>query len=220
MKRTALVTGANRGIGFELCRQLRDVGHKVWLSARNPEAGMAAADELGVQFVRLDLADPGSIREARSVVGPVDILINNGAILESGDLLSVTGDAIERSVRINLEGAIHCIRAWAPDMVSQGWGRIVNVSSGWGSFDDGLGGPMAYSVTKAALNALTVSAARTLPPEVKCNAICPGWVQTDMGGAGASRTVERGAASVLWGATLPDFGPTGGFFRDGRRIAW
>jgi NAD(P)-dependent dehydrogenase (short-subunit alcohol dehydrogenase family) len=105
-------------------------------------------------------------------------------------------------------------------MKSRGWGRIVNLSSGWGSFDEGLAGPAAYSISKAALNAVTVSFARTLGPRVKINAACPGWVRTRMGGKAATRSPEQGADTPIWLASLPDDGPTGGFFRDRRSIDW
>ena len=105
-------------------------------------------------------------------------------------------------------------------MIQRGYGRIVNVSSGWGSFAEGLTGPAAYSITKAALNALTVTLARELPPNVKVNSICPGWVRTRMGGSEATRSPEEGAETALWLATLPEDGPSGGFYRDNNLINW
>lgn len=225
MKRIALVTGANRGLGRKVAHELARLGHTVWLTARNEEAGNKAAESmkaegLDVRFRHVDLAWPGSIGQAATEIGQVDILVNNGAILEKGDTLSVDHDALERSIRINLLGAIHCIRAFAPGMIERDWGRIVNVSSGSGSFGEGMEGPMIYSVTKAGVNAVTRSAANHFPDSVKVNAVCPGWVKTDMGGDNATRSLEKGARSILWAANLPDDGPTGGFFRDGKAIDW
>ena len=230
MQRTALVTGGNRGIGYAVCQQLAALGHDVWLSARNIEGGQQAAARLSqeagrlIRFVPLDLANPEAPEAARQTLRAtghrIDILVNNGAVLIEGGLLDTTTQALRTSFDINVHGAIACIRAFAPDMVAADWGRIVNVSSGWGSFDEGLTGPAAYSVTKAALNAVTRNAANQLPASVKINSVCPGWVRSDMGGPGATRSLVHGASSVVWAATLPDSGPTGGFFRDGRPVAW
>lgn len=201
------------------------LGHKVWITARNADDGRKVTDAmsaegLDVHFRHLDLAWPGSIGQAKDDIGDVDILINNGAILEKGDPLAVDHDALERSVRINLLGATHCLRAFAPGMIERGWGRIVNVSSGWGSFGEGMDGPMAYCVTKAAVNALTRNASIHFPDTVKVNSVCPGWVRTAMGGQEASRSIEQGAEGIVWAATIPDDGPTGGFFRDGKPVEW
>jgi NAD(P)-dependent dehydrogenase (short-subunit alcohol dehydrogenase family) len=112
------------------------------------------------------------------------------------------------------------IQVFGPAMKARGWGRIVNVSSGWGSFDEGLAGPAAYSISKATLNAVTFTFAPVLGPTVKINAVCPGWVRTRMGGQSATRSPEQGADTPIWLATLPDDGPTGGFFRDRQSIGW
>jgi NAD(P)-dependent dehydrogenase (short-subunit alcohol dehydrogenase family) len=117
-------------------------------------------------------------------------------------------------------GAFFCCRAFTPAMVRAGWGRVVNVSSHFGSFAAGLEGAPAYSISKAAMNALTVKLAEALPGGVKVNAMSPGWVRTRMGGAGADRSVEEGCDTIVWLATLPDDGPTGGFFMDRRPLAW
>lgn len=226
--RTALVTGGNRGIGLEVCRQLARRGVTVLLGSRDPDLGEAAARSLAgdglVEAVDLDVADPAAILtcarllERRGV--QVDILVNNAAVKADGDTLSVDEAELLESLQVNLLGAWRCCRAFAPGMAARGWGRVVNVSSGWGSFATGLGGPAAYSVSKAALNALTVCLARELPPGVKVNAASPGWVRTRMGGDEAPRTVEEGARGIVELALLPDDGPSGGFFRDMEPVAW
>ena len=147
-------------------------------------------------------------------------LWNRAAEMRRADRLIDDPKGFETSMAVMVHGPYHLIRALAPNMVERGWGRIVNVSSEWGSFADGLGGPNAYGVAKAALNALTLRLSRELPPSVKINAMCPGWVRTRMGGPGATRSPEEGADTALWLATLPEDGPTGGFFRDRKPIAW
>jgi len=225
---TALVTGGNRGIGLEVCRQLAARGVTVLLGSRDPHAGEVAARSLAasglVESVDLDVADPAAILTCARLLQRrgvrVDILVNNAAVKAEGDALSVGEEELLESLQVNLLGAWRCCRAFAPAMAAGGWGRIVNVSSGWGSFATGLGGPAAYSVTKAALNALTVSMARDLPATVKVNAVSPGWVRTRMGGDEAPRSVEEGARGIVELALLPDDGPSGGFFRDLEPVAW
>ena len=219
MKRHALVTGANRGIGLATARGLAGMGLEVLVGARDPAAAEAAADEIGGFPVVLDVADPASIAGALEDIGEVDVLVNNAGVLGSGGVLDSLSEW-ERSMAVMLEGPFRLMHGLVPKMVARGYGRVVNVSSGWGAFSDGLAGPGAYGVAKAALNALTLSAARGLPDSVKVNAVCPGWVRTRMGGTGAARSPEEGAETVLWLATLEDDGPTGGFFRDKQRIDW
>src|SRR5206468_9640017 len=139
----------------------------------------------------------------------VDVLVNNAGVLQERPLLDLTDAEIAESIAVHLTGPIRLIRALVPNMIAGGYGRIVNVSSGWGSFAEGMGGPGAYGVTKAALNALTVRLSKELPSAVKVNAMCPGWVRTRMGGEGATRTPDEGADTAVWLATLPDDGPTG-----------
>lgn len=229
MQRTALVTGANRGIGLAIARRLAGLGHFVWLGARDFRAGAEAADPLrraglAVEPVELDVADPASIEAAvqriLSAGRTVEILVNNAGVLHDKPLLKLTEDEIAESIAVHLTGPLRLVQLLAPGMVERRWGRIVNVSSGWGSFAEGLGGPGLYGVTKAALNALTLRLANELPACIKVNAMCPGWVRTRMGGAQAPRTPEEGADTAVWLATLPEDGPTGGFFRDRRKIAW
>jgi NAD(P)-dependent dehydrogenase (short-subunit alcohol dehydrogenase family) len=226
---TALVTGANRGIGLVGGRQLADLGLSVILTARDRGLGEAAAAELAtggrsVRFEALDVADPGAAaalaeRLARDGVA-VDVLVNNAGVYPAGRVLDTTDEAMAEALAVNYWGAFHCCRAFVPGMVAGGYGRVVNVSSGAGSFDDGIPGPAAYGISKAALNALTLKLALEVPDAVKVNAVCPGWVRTRMGGDGAPRDVARGAETVVWAATLRDDGPSGGFFRDRRSIPW
>ena len=218
MKR-ALVTGANRGIGLAIARGLVDLGHEVLLGARNAAAGKRAARRIGAAALELDVADPSSIRRAVEEAGTVDVLVNNAGVLGSGSVLDDPEDFAE-SMAVMVHGPWLLMHHLTPGMVARRYGRVVNVSSGWGAFSEGLGGPGGYGVAKAALNALTVAAARSLPKSVKVNVMCPGWVRTRMGGAGANRSVEEGADTALWLATLGADGPTGGFFRDRRPIDW
>jgi NAD(P)-dependent dehydrogenase (short-subunit alcohol dehydrogenase family) len=225
----AVVTGANRGIGLEVCRQLADAGYAVVLGSRDLANGRRAADRLGLAAVvpcQLDVSDDGSVRAAAEWVtaryGRCDALVNNAAILydtwaraESADLA-----VIHEAMETNLYGAWRTALAFLPLLRRSPHGRVVNVSSEAGSLAGMGAGTPAYQVSKAALNALTRTLAAELRPAgVLVNAICPGWVATDMGGPGG-RPVAAGAASVVWGVLLPDDGPTGGFFRDGRPLRW
>ncbi len=229
MKRNVLVTGANRGIGLAIARQLAELGNSVLLGSRDLKAGEEAAKSLrrlGLDAapIHVDLALPATIDAAINDIAQsgrqLDVLVNNAGVLHEKPLLELTDAQLADSIAVHLAGPLRLIRALAPNMIARGYGRIVNVSSGWGSFAEGMGGPGAYGVTKAALNALTVRLARELPSAVKVNAICPGWVRTRMGGEGAARTPDEGADTAVWLATLPDDGPTGGFFRDRRPIEW
>ena len=229
MKRTVLVTGANRGIGLAIARQLATLGNSVLLGSRDLKAGEDAAKALrrlglDVAPVHVDLAVPATIDAASYEVvrsgSQIDVLVNNAGVLHEKPLLELTDAQFAESSAVHLTGPLRLIRALVPNMIERGYGRIVNVSSGWGAFAEGMGGPGAYGVTKAALNALTVRLAKELPPAVKVNAMCPGWVRTRMGGEAATRTPDEGADTAVWLATLPDDGPTGGFFRDRKPIEW
>jgi NAD(P)-dependent dehydrogenase (short-subunit alcohol dehydrogenase family) len=228
-KKIALVTGANRGIGFAVVKALANQADtSVWLGARDLELGKKAADQIkgDVKVVGLDVTQPQDILLAQETIFAkegrgIDILINNAGILVRGDhVLTGTEENFRATFETHVMGAYHLIRAFVPDMIKQNYGRIVNLSSGWGSFTDGLNGPFAYSISKAALNALTLILSHELSPHVKVNAITPGWVKTQMGGEAAPRTPEEAAESIIWLATLPDDGPTGEFFRDKQRIPW
>lgn len=229
MKRTALVTGANRGIGLAVARQLAELGHSVLLGSRDLTAGKEAAQslrspEFEIEPVHIDLTDPATIDAAVRALGKsgrhVDILVNNAGVLHETAILELTDLEIRDSISVHLAGPLRLIRSLAPEMIAGGYGRIVNLSSGWGSFAEGMGGPGLYGVTKAALNALTVRLAKELPSAVKVNAMCPGWVRTRMGGRSATRSADEGADTAVWLATLPADGPTGGFFRDRKPIQW
>lgn len=216
---TALVTGANRGIGRAIAAGLKARGCAVTLSARDEGAGRAAAAELGVGFVRLDLQDPDSYFDAVTQAGGFDILVNNAGVLNEVSLLSPRSDFAE-AMEVMVNAPLDLIRLNVPHWRRRGWGRVVNVSSGWGAHAEGLEGPGAYGVAKAAMNALTRALVRDLPAGVKINACCPGWVNTRMGGAEAPLTPEEGADTPVWLALLPDDGPTGGFFRERQPIPW
>ncbi|MES0811817.1 SDR family NAD(P)-dependent oxidoreductase [Roseibium sp. SCPC15] len=218
MKR-ALVTGANRGIGFAIAIGLAVQGVEVMLGARDLAAGKVAARQIGASALELDVADPNSIEDAAKAVGQIDILVNNAGVLAYGNFLQ-DAEEFRRSMDVMVHGPYLLMHHLVPHMMQRNYGRVVNVSSGWGAFSDGVSGPGAYGAAKAALNALTVATARTLPPDVKVNAMCPGWVRTRMGGASASRSPEQGADTAIWLAMLPDNGPTGGFFRDRKKIPW
>jgi NAD(P)-dependent dehydrogenase (short-subunit alcohol dehydrogenase family) len=225
-RRVALVTGANRGIGQEVVRQLLEQGFRTILTARDEKQGRAAADEVGAKFVRLDVADEASVDRCFQTVderhGRLDVLINNAAIDYDTWQRGVDADlaVVHQAFETNLFGAWRCCRRAIPLMKRNAWGRIVNVSSEGGSLTSMRGGTPAYSTSKAALNALTrVLAAELTGTGILVNAVCPGWIATDMGGP-SGQPLEVGAARVLWAVLLADDGPTGGFFRDGRQLPW
>jgi NAD(P)-dependent dehydrogenase (short-subunit alcohol dehydrogenase family) len=227
----AVVTGANRGIGREVVRQLAGAGFVAVLGSRDEARGRAAAEELGGEAAgvvpcALDVADDPSVRAAarwvETELGRCDALVNNAAIDYDTDARATTADLdrVRRAMETNLFGAWRAALAFLPLLRRSPHPRLVNVSSGGGSISEMGAGTPAYSVSKAALNAVTrILAAELRADRVLVNAVCPGWVATDMGGRGG-RPVEDGAASVVWAVLLGDDGPTGGFFRDGRPVAW
>jgi NAD(P)-dependent dehydrogenase (short-subunit alcohol dehydrogenase family) len=231
-QRVALVTGANRGMGLEAARQLLQRGYRVALTGRNMDEAERARRSLGplanlAVTERLDVTDPESIAAAgRSLDarwGRVDVLINNAAILlgENDDVLSISPEAIRETFETNLFGVIETCRAFVPGMAARRYGRVVNVSSGAGQLAGMSTYAPAYSMSKAALNALTRILAETYRRNnVLVNAVDPGWVRTEMGGRSAPRSVEKGVETTIWLATLPDGGPSGGFYRDRRAIEW
>lgn len=230
-QRIAIVTGANRGIGLEVVRQLAHKGMTVILGSRDLEKGTAAAAKLadeGLQVIprHLDVTDPDSIAQLATQVeqefGRLDVLVNNAGILYDTwqQASNANLDTVQEAIATNTFGPWQMCKAFVPLLRRSQQGRIVNVSSEAGSLTSMGSTAPAYSVSKTALNAFT----RTLAAELKgsgilVNSICPGWVATDMGGAGG-RPVEDGAASIVWGVMLPNNGPTGGFFRDGKPLPW
>jgi NAD(P)-dependent dehydrogenase (short-subunit alcohol dehydrogenase family) len=216
---TALVTGANRGLGLEVARQLAARGYEVLAGARDP-GSVPSID--GVRAVRLDVTDQDTVSGLRGELTALDVLVNNAAIHYDTweSVLTADLDVVREALETNTLGAWRLAIAMAPLLRASGRGRLVNVSSGSGQLTDMRDGAPAYSISKAALNALTRMLADALGRDgVLVNAVCPGWVATDMGGPGG-RPVRDGAAGIVWAATLPDDGPTAGFFRDGRPIAW
>jgi NAD(P)-dependent dehydrogenase (short-subunit alcohol dehydrogenase family) len=218
---TALVTGANRGLGLETARQLGRLGYRVILGGRDlAKAELAAealrGESLDVVAFELDVASDASAARLAEL-GPIDALVNNAGIMASG----TETDTLREAFETNTLGAYRTIQALSPDMRKRGYGRIVNVSSGMGQLSDmGTGSP-AYRVSKTALNAVTrIFAGELAGTGVLVNSVCPGWVKTDMGGPGARLEPEEGVETIVWAATLPDDGPTGGFFRNKQPIPW
>jgi NAD(P)-dependent dehydrogenase (short-subunit alcohol dehydrogenase family) len=228
----ALVTGGNRGIGLEVCRQLAELGIKVILGSRDATKGTTAARDLKgaglpVEARQLDVSSAKSISECmswvRNDVGRLDILVNNaGVMIEEGDADPLEElEIIRETMQTNVHGPFLLSRLAIPIMKSRRYGRIVNLSSGMGSLAEMGAGYIAYRLSKAGINVVTrVIAAETEGMGILVNSVDPGWVQTGMGGRGANRTTAKGAETVTWLATLPDNGPTGSFFRDRKAIAW
>jgi NAD(P)-dependent dehydrogenase (short-subunit alcohol dehydrogenase family) len=231
-KQVALVTGGNRGIGFELVKQLTLKGFKVILTSRNPKKGHEAVQKLkesglDVSFVEMDVEEPESIRQAAIKIneqyGKLDVLINNAGVYldENESLLTMNPSILEKTMATNFYGAYHVIHSFISLMEKQGYGRIINVSSDYGAMSEmSYQGVGAYKLSKLALNGLTQLLAAETKGDIKINAVCPGWVSTDMGGPSAPRTPKQAAESILWLATIGPEGPNGGFFRDGKRLDW
>jgi NAD(P)-dependent dehydrogenase (short-subunit alcohol dehydrogenase family) len=228
--RLALVTGANRGLGFALCKQMAYEGFTVLLTARNLADAQEAAAKLktvgDVYAYQLDVTDPESIQRLRTRVneeyGRLDVLINNaGTLYDTWEHASTVDLAVvRRAFETNALGAWQMINLFAPLLQEGVHPRVVNVSSQAGSIDGMQAGTPAYNVSKAALNAITVMLAQDFRrTKMLINAVCPGWIATDMGGA-AGAPVEQGVESVMWAVHLPDDGPSGGFFRHGKRLPW
>jgi len=224
-----VVSGGNRGIGLEVVRELAELGCDVVLGARDPEKGEAARRGLratSVVVMPLDVADPAAApqvaEQVRRRFGRCDILINNAAVDYDTWETATQADfrIVHEVLETNVVGAWRLAAALVPLMRERRYGRIVNVSSEAGSLANMGAGAPAYAVSKAALNALTrVLAAELRGTGILVNSVCPGWVATDMGGRGG-RPVKQGAAGIVWAATLPSDGPTGGFFRDGVPLPW
>jgi NAD(P)-dependent dehydrogenase (short-subunit alcohol dehydrogenase family) len=239
-QRIALVTGANKGIGFEVVRQLARKGFRVFLGARNREAGRAAAERLRqegekernnkghdvVTVLQIDVAAAESVERAAEEFSRqadyLDALVNNAGILLDGDkdVLTITPETFETTLRTNTLGALLVAQAFVLFLKKSDTPRIVNVSSGGGQLTDGADGwAPAYCISKTALNGVTVQLAAALP-KFAINSVCPGWVRTDMGGTNATRSVAEGASGVVWLAFEAPHSMTGKFFRDRKVIPW
>jgi NAD(P)-dependent dehydrogenase (short-subunit alcohol dehydrogenase family) len=225
----ALVSGGNRGIGLEVCHQLDERGYTVVMGSRDGEKGRIAAEglEWNVISQQLDVADAGSVDRMAAFIeeefGQLDTLVNNAGISNDEGQRGVDADLdrVKESLEANLFGAWRLCEMAIPLMRRNGYGRIVNVSTGLAALEDMGGGSPGYRVSKTALNALTrILASELRGSGILVNAVNPGWVQTDMGGSGATRSVEEGAEALVWAATLPNSGPTGGFFQDRRPVPW
>jgi NAD(P)-dependent dehydrogenase (short-subunit alcohol dehydrogenase family) len=227
--RVALVSGGNRGIGLEICRQLADKGLTVVMGSRDEEQGRKAAGGLTGSVVvhQLDVCDDGSMERIAGFVeeefGRLDVLVNNAGISNDEGQRGVEADLdrVRRALEANLFGAWRLCELAIPLMQRNGYGRIVNVSTRMAALEEMGGGSPGYRVSKTALNALTrILASELRGTGILVNSVEPGWVQTDMGGSRAPRPAEEGADTPVWAATLPNNGPTGGFFRDRRPIPW
>ena len=235
-QRTAFVTGANKGIGFEVARQLLREGFRVFLGARDQEAGKAAADKLNQEsrragaeeiiFLPIDISKAESIRAAAEEFsrqsGRLDALVNNAGILldDDKDILTLSPEMLQTTLRTNTLGALLVAQAFVPFLRKSDHPRIINVSSGGGQLADGADGwAPAYCISKTALNGVTVQLAAALP-DFAVNSVCPGWVRTDMGGANATRSVAEGASGIVWLAAEAPQGETGKFWRDRKVIPW
>ncbi|MCS7259929.1 MAG: SDR family oxidoreductase [Anaerolineae bacterium] len=231
-QRIALITGANRGLGFEIARQLAQRGVHVVLTARSAEKGQAAAEQLraaglDVSFQQLDVTQPESIRSAVDAIcaqfNRLDILINNAAVLlgHTTPGLQFPVMLIRELMEVNAYGPLLLCQAVIPVMQQQNYGRIVNISSRAGQLSSMGGGSLGYRMSKAALNVITrVLAAEVRDYNILINSMTPGHIRTDMGGPQAPRSPEQGADTAVWLALLPDGGPSGQFFFEREPIAW
>jgi NAD(P)-dependent dehydrogenase (short-subunit alcohol dehydrogenase family) len=229
--KTALITGANKGIGHEVARQLATRGFHVFAGARNAKAGRKAAEEISKKcgkatFLEIDVADNDSVttaaREFSNAEDHLDVLVNNAGIIVDGDdaILEISDELLRQTLETNTLSALRVARAFAPLLRKSKAPRVINVSSGSGQLTDGADGwAPAYSISKTALNGVTVQLAAALP-KFAVNSVCPGWVRTDMGGGNASRSVEEGAETIAWLATEAPQELTGKFLRDRKEIPW
>lgn len=235
-QKSVLVTGGNKGIGFEICRQLALKGFQVILSSRDESRGREAVQKLAqeglnVHYVQLDVSSPESIQKLKlwmeeNLSEGLDVLINNAAIFmpsdraESSSILTLDTLVLHETLRSNLYGPLLVSQAMALFLIRKK-GRIINLSSGLGQLSEMQGGMPAYRFSKTALNALTrMLGAELKDKKVSVNSMCPGWVKTEMGGAGAQLTVEQGADTAVWLADEADASLTGGFYRDRKSIPW
>ena len=231
MEITALITGANKGIGYEVARQLAAKGFHVFVGARNSSAGHAAAEVIAknggkATFLEIDVSDNASVtdavREFSKIADHLDALINNAGIMVDGDdaILKITDDTFRKTLETNTLGALRVTRAFEPLLAKSKTPRVINVSSGGGQLTGGADGwAPAYCISKTALNGVTSQLATALP-KFAVNSVCPGWVRTDMGGQSATRSVEEGADTIVWLAADAPQKLTGKFLRDRKEIPW
>jgi NAD(P)-dependent dehydrogenase (short-subunit alcohol dehydrogenase family) len=229
--KTVLVTGANKGIGYEVARQLAEKGFHVFIGARNREAGRKAADAIGKKsgqatFLEIDVADNASVtaaaREFARVADHLDVLVNNAGIIVNGDngILEISDELLRKTIETNTLGALRVTRAFVPLLRKSKAPRVINVSSGGGQLTGGADGwSPGYCISKTALNGVTSQVATALP-KFAVNSVCPGWVRTDMGGQGATRSVEEGADTIVSLAADASQKLTGKFLRDRKEIPW
>jgi NAD(P)-dependent dehydrogenase (short-subunit alcohol dehydrogenase family) len=227
MKKIALITGANRGIGLETAKQMKALGYDVILTSRNADEGKRTAYDLGLGYHQLDVTSAESISALTAYMdteyGNLDVLINNAGILldRTDSILTIPVEKVQTMFETNTLAPLNLIRALLPLMKKNGYGRIVNVSSQLGAITNFSDYTPAYRLTKLALNGVTCMLADALKgTNILVNAVHPGWVKTDMGGAAAPLSLEEGAQNVIWAATLPDDGPSGGFFYEGKPMDW
>ena len=228
--KTVLVTGANKGIGREVARQLAAKGFHVFVGARNAKAGRKAAEEIAKQgkatFLEIDVADNGSVstaaREFSDIEDRLDVLVNNAGIIVDGDdaILETSDDLVRKTLETNTLGPLRVTRAFVLLLRKSKAPRVINVSSGGGQLTGGADGwAPAYCISKTALNGVTVQLAAALP-KFAVNSVCPGWVRTDMGGANATQSVQEGADTIVWLASEAPQDLTGKFLRDRKEIPW
>ena len=228
-KKRAIVTGGSGGIGGALCERLAADGYHVIVHANsNRDAANACVARIvaaggSAEAVAFDVCDGVAARSALDALmahGPIQVIVNNAGIHDDAVFPAMRAEQWHRVIDVSVNGFFNVTQPLLLPMLRTRWGRIVNLSSGWGAHAEGLAGPGAYGVAKASLNALTRVLPRDLPTCVKVNACCPGWVATRMGGPSAPLTPEQGADTPIWLALLPDDGPTGGFFRRRTRVPW
>ncbi len=229
MTRTVFVTGGNRGIGLEIVRGFAKAGYKVLMGCRDEDEGKEVREDIvggDVHVIELSLSNEQALTDslvrAQAVYGGVDILVNNAGVLCRDGIEEVSMSDVNEALQVHVKAPLALIQQVLPGMKERGFGRIINISSGWGAFAEGMEGPVAYAISKAALNALTLNVANSLSDEkdITINSVCPGWVHTRMGGTDAPKTPEEGADTAVWLGTRDDEAPNGKFFRERKEINW